>query len=248
MAKLYVVGIGPGGEENITQKAIDSLNDSELLVAYTPYLEYVRGRINIEEKETYTSSMKEELKRCEYAIKSAASGKNTAIISTGDAGLYGMAGPIFELAEKENLLEKIEIIVIPGVSAAFSAAAEVGAPLMHDTCLISLSDLLTPMDLIEKRIKCAAMGDFVIVFYNPKSRKRKDHLKRAFDIIRKERPIDVPVAIVKNAGRAETEASLTSLDNIDFEKVDMMTSVIVGNSKTRLIDSYMITPRGYENK
>lgn len=242
--KLYVIGIGPGSVKRMTNEAINAIKSSDVVVGYKPYLEYVEEFLD--DKETFSTGMTGEIERCNHAIDLAESGKNVSIISTGDAGLYGMAGPIYELVHERN--SKVEVVVVPGVSAQFSAAADLGAPLMHDTATISLSDLLTPYDLIMKRVELAAEGDFVIAIYNPRSKTRKDHLKNAFDLIKKHRSGDVPVGIVKDSGRDGTQVTLTTIDKIDYEMVDMKTIVIVGNSSTRVIDGKMVTPRGYENK
>ncbi len=238
MARLYVVGIGPGGRENMTFKAVDVIKKSELIVGYTPYIDYLGDLV--EGKEIYSTGMKGEIERCQYAIEKVREGKDTAIISTGDAGLYGMAGPILELAKD------IDVDIIPGVTAAFSAASELGSPIMHDYASISLSDLLTPWQVIEKRLDKAAEADFVITIYNPKSRGRKDHLKRAMEIISSHRNGKTPVGIVKNSGRPNTEIKITTIEELDYDAVDMLCVLIVGNSNTYVRDEKMITPRGYE--
>ncbi|MCF6462897.1 precorrin-3B C(17)-methyltransferase [Clostridium sp. Cult1] len=237
MAKLYVIGIGPGGREHMTLKAIETIKKSDIIVGYTPYIDYLGDLVK--GKEIYSTGMKGEIERCKLAIKKVKEGKNTAIISTGDAGLYGMAGPILELKED------IEVEIIPGVTAAFSAASELGSPIMHDFASISLSDLLTPWEVIEKRIEKAAEGDFVIAIYNPRSKGRKDHLEKAVEIMLKYKEGDTPVGIVKNSGRGNTEIILTTLVNISYEKVDMLSILIIGNSNTYVKDDQMITPRGY---
>ncbi|CCQ94759.1 Cobalt-precorrin-3B C(17)-methyltransferase [[Clostridium] ultunense Esp] len=237
MAKLYVIGIGPGGREHMTLKAVETIKKSDIIVGYTPYIDYLGDLVK--GKEIYSTGMKGEIERCKLAIKKVKEGKNTAIISTGDAGLYGMAGPILELKED------IEVEIIPGVTAAFSAASELGSPIMHDFASISLSDLLTPWEVIEKRIEKAAEGDFVIAIYNPRSKGRKDHLEKAVEIMLKYKEGDTPVGIVKNSGRGNTEIILTTLVNISYEKVDMLSILIIGNSNTYVKDDQMITPRGY---
>lgn len=237
MAKLYVIGIGPGGREHMTLKAIETIKKSDIIVGYTPYIDYLGDLVK--GKEIYSTGMKGEIDRCKLAIKKVKEGKNTAIISTGDAGLYGMAGPILELKED------IEVEIIPGVTAAFSAASELGSPIMHDFASISLSDLLTPWEVIEKRIEKAAEGDFVIAIYNPRSKGRKDHLEKAVEIMLKYKEEDTPVGVVKNSGRGNTEIILTTLVNISYEKVDMLSILIIGNSNTYVKDDQMITPRGY---
>lgn len=240
MAKLYVVGIGPGGVENMTLRAIDTIKKSEVIVAYKPYLEYISEFI--EGKEIYSTGMRGEIERCKKAIEYVEGGRDTAIISTGDAGLYGMAGPILELAEG------IEIEVIPGVTAAFSAASELGSPIMHDYASISLSDLLTPWELIKSRVDHAAQSDMVITLYNPRSKGRPDNLREVIELMLKHKDPETPVGVVKNSGRANTEVRIMKLGEMDYELVDMLTVLIIGNSKTYLKDGKMVTPRGYENK
>ncbi len=240
MAKLYVVGIGPGGREHMTYRAVKVIKASDVIVGYTPYIEYLGDLV--EGKELFSTGMKGEIERCKVAIEMVRSGKNTAIISTGDAGLYGMAGPILELAED------IEVEIIPGVTAAFSAAAELGSPIMHDYASVSLSDLLTPWEIIEKRIKNVAEADFVISIYNPKSKGRKEHLRKVINIISSYRKGETPVGIVKNSGREGREITITTLDNIDYEKVDMLSVLIIGNSNSYIKNNKIITPRGYNIK
>lgn len=240
MAKLYVVGIGPGGREHMTLKAIDAIKACDVIVGYTPYIGYIEDLVK--DKEVFSTGMRRELERCRYAIERVKEGKDTVIVSTGDAGLYGMAGPILELKED------IEVEIIPGVTAAFSAAAELGAPIMHDFASISLSDLLTPWQVITKRIEKAAEADFVLAIYNPRSRGRKDYLERAVGIIKKYRKKDTPVGIVRNSGRQERTITLTRLDEIDYEKVDMLSIVLIGNSNSFVKGNQIVTPRGYEIK
>ena len=203
MAKLYVVGIGPGGRENMTVKAVDTIKECDVIVGYTPYIEYLGDLVD--GKELFSTGMKGEIERCKIAIDKVREGKNTAIISTGDSGLYGMAGPILELAKD------IDVEIIPGVTAAFSAASELGSPIMHDYASISLSDLMTPWNVIEKRIDKAAEADFVITIYNPKSKGRKTHLERAVEIIATYRDGKTPVGIVRNSGRMDTNIIIKRL-------------------------------------
>lgn len=240
MNKIYVVGIGPGGTEHMTLKAIDTLKCCDAVVGYTPYINYVKEFI--EDKEIFTSGMTGEVERCKKAIEIAMTGKIVSVISTGDAGLYGMAGLILELAAGMDL----EVEIVPGVTSAFSSASELGAPIMHDMAIISLSDLLTPWNLIEKRLALAAEGDFVITIYNPRSKGRADHLKKAVEIILNHKSGDTLVGIVKHAGRDNMKKSITTLSSIDYETVDMNTTVIVGNKSTYIIDGKMVTKRGYE--
>jgi precorrin-3B C17-methyltransferase len=238
MAKLYVVGIGPGGLEHLTFKAREVLQQCQVVVGYTFYIELIRDLI--EDKTIISTGMMGEIERCKQAIENTRKGFDTCIISTGDSGLYGMAGPILELANN------IEVEVIPGLTAAFCAAAEVGAPIMHDCCTISLSDLLTPWEVIAKRLEHAAQADFVIALYNPKSKGRPHQIEQAVEIMRRHKPAHIPVAIVKNAGRAGNENSLATLATLDYESIDMKTVVIVGNSQTYVKNGRMITPRGYQ--
>lgn len=238
MAKLYVIGIGPGGREHMTLKAVDSIKKSSAIVGYKPYIEYLEELT--EGKELFSTGMRGEVERCKKAIDLVKEGKETAIISTGDAGLYGMAGPILELSKE------IDVEIVPGVTAGFSAAAELGAPIMHDYASISLSDLLTPWEVILKRAEKAAEGDFVIQIYNPRSKGRKDHLEKVVEIISKHRKKETPVGIVKNSGRGGNEITITTLDSIDYEKIDMLTVILIGNSNTYIENDKMITPRGYK--
>lgn len=237
MAKLYVVGIGPGGREHMTYKAVEVIKSCDSIVGYTPYIEYLGDLV--ENKELFSTGMKGEIERCKKAIEMVKEGKDTAIISTGDSGLYGMAGPILELADD------IDVEIIPGVTSAFSAAAELGSPIMHDYASISLSDLLTPWEVIENRLERSAEADFVIAIYNPKSKGRKDHLNKAIEIISKYRKGKTPVGIVQNSGRENTKITITTLDNVDYNMVNMLCVLIIGNSNTYIKGNKIITPRGY---
>ncbi|MDY3118585.1 MAG: precorrin-3B C(17)-methyltransferase [Peptoniphilus sp.] len=241
MKKLYIIGIGPGGESDFTLGMLRALEESAVVVGYGPYLNYIKKYT--EGKEIYATGMKSEIERCKKAVASAEAGKTTAIVSTGDAGLYGMAGPILELAAEKA----IDIQVIPGISANFSAASVVGAPIMHDMATISLSDLMTPLDVIKKRIRLAAEGDFVICFYNPRSKGRPGYLKAAIDLLKETGYEDSrPVALVKHARRQGEEAVLTTVGDLDESFCDMNTMVIVGNKETYMKGGYMVTPRGYK--
>lgn len=237
MGKLYVVGIGPGGKEHMTLKALETIKKCDVVVGYTYYIDLIKDLI--EGKRIIKTGMMGEVERCKMAVEEAGKGYNTCIVSTGDSGLYGMAGPILELAEG------VEVEIIPGVTSSFCAAAEVGAPIMHDFCTISLSDLLTPWDVIEKRLNMAAQGDFAIALYNPKSKGRPDHIHKAINIISRYAQSTTPVALVKNAGREGNERRITTLETIDYDFIDMMTVVLIGNSNTYIKDGRIITPRGY---
>jgi precorrin-3B C17-methyltransferase len=237
MAKVYVVGIGPGGMEHMTLKAIDTIRKCDVIVGYSFYIELIKDLID--GKKIIKTGMKGEIERCKMALEEAGRGLETCIISTGDSGLYGMAGPMLELAEG------IEVEIIPGVTSSFCAAAEVGAPIMHDFCTISLSDLLTPWEVIEKRLHMAARADFVIALYNPKSKGRPEYINQAIDIVLKYMKPTTPAALVKNAGREGNDRRIVTLDTIDYDFIDMMTVVIIGNSNTYIKCGKIITPRGY---
>ena len=237
MATLFLVGIGPGGREHLTLKAIDAFSSSQVIVGYAFYLELIQEFLV--GKTVVSSGMTQELDRCRQALEYVRQGQNTCLISTGDPGLYGMAGPALELADG------IHLEIIPGVSAAFAAAAEVGAPLMHDMCTISLSDLLTPWELILSRLEHAAQADFVIALYNPKSHGRPHHINEAIKVLLRYKSPQTPVASVKNAGRAGAETRLATLATVAYDFIDMKTVVIIGNACTYIKHGRMITPRGY---
>ena len=240
--KLYVVGIGPGEAEQITPAAMRALQESDVIAGYTVYVDLVRKQL--EGKTFLTTPMKQEVDRCRMAIEQAVSGKTVAMVCSGDAGVYGMAGLIYELAQQ---YPPIEIEVIPGITAAMSGAAVLGAPLIHDFAVISLSDLLSPLEKIMKRVDLAAQADFVLCFYNPASKKRADYLKQACELILKHRDPDTPCGYVRNIGREGQESVTLTLAQLKEASVDMFTTVFVGNSQTKLIDGKMVTPRGYKN-
>ncbi len=240
--KLYVVGIGPGGLDQITPAAMAAMEESDVIAGYTVYVDLVRERF--EGKTFLTTPMKQEVDRCRMAIGEAVAGKTVAMICSGDAGVYGMAGLIYELAQQ---YPPIEIAVIPGITAAMSGAAVLGAPLIHDFAIISLSDLLTPLEKIMKRVELAAEADFVLCFYNPASKKRTDYLKQACQLILKHRSPDTPCGYVRNIGREGEEATTLTLAQLQDAQVDMFTTVFVGNSQTKLINGKLVTPRGYKN-
>ena len=244
MGKLYAVGFGPGGYEYMTQKCIDVINKVDVITGYTTYVDIIKPFFP--DKEYVSSPMKKEMDRCRMAIKLAESGKDVAMISSGDSGIYGMAGILLEIKDEMN--SSVEIETVSGITAASAAAAVLGAPLMHDFTIISLSDLMTPLDLIMKRVDCAGQGDFIACFYNPRSMKRADYLKRAADILMKYRDGSTPVGVVRNAGRPDQSSYITTLDKIGESPVDMFSIVIVGNSNTYVKDGKMITPRGYHDK
>ena len=243
MRRLYVIGIGPGREDQLTPQARRAIEDSDVLCGYTTYLELAKGLQG--NKEIVSTPMTQELERCQTALERASSGQTTAMICSGDAGVYGMAGPILQLAER---FPEVEVEVIPGVTAALSGAALLGAPLMHDFAVISLSDLLTPWPVIARRLDCAGAGDFVVCLYNPMSKKRRDHLQRACDILLQHRSGETVCGWVRNIGRENLERRVLSLAELRGEQVDMFTTVFIGAQSTQLLSGRMITPRGYEAK
>ncbi|WP_044915446.1 precorrin-3B C(17)-methyltransferase [Butyrivibrio sp. WCE2006] len=241
MGKICVVGIGPGSMGMMTIEAMEALKRSDIIVGYKTYIELVRG--SFPEKEFYENGMRGEIQRCEKCVELAKEGKSVALICSGDAGVYGMSSPLLEIADREDFHE---VEVIPGVTAALSGGAVLGAPLSHDFCIISMSDLLTPFEVIEKRLRCAAEGDFCIAIYNPSSHKRADYLQRACEILLEKLPEDTACGYVRNIGRDGCEKKVCTLKELSQEKVDMFTTVFIGNSMTRILDGKLITPRGYE--
>lgn len=238
--KIYVVGLGPGEWNQMTQRAIDALGDSDVITGYDVYVDLIRDRF--QHKTLITTPMKKEAERCHIAIREALKGQTVAMVCSGDAGVYGMAGLMYEVAQQ---YEPVEIEVVPGITAACSGAAVLGAPLIHDFAVISLSDLLTPWELIEKRIECAAMADFVICFYNPSSIKRKDYLEKACDIVLKHRGPETMCGYAKNIGRDGETGTVLTLGELKETQVDMFTTVFLGNSQTKEIGGKLVTPRGY---
>ena len=238
---IYVIGIGPGCRDLMTQEAISAMEDAEVIVGYKTYIKLVEDFVK--DKEVVQNGMRKEVDRCQDAIDIAKTGKKVAVISSGDAGIYGMAGLILELITKQEL--DIPVKVVPGVTARIGAAAVLGAPIMHDFCHISLSDLMTSWEVIEKRLRLAAEADFVICLYNPRSKGRSEHLANAFKIMGEFKDGSTPVGIVKDVGREDQEKFICTFDTMDFERVDMTTMVIIGNKSTYIHDDLMITPRGY---
>lgn len=238
--KLYVIGIGPAGEEQMTLRAIRALNKCDCVAGYGLYLDLIENLI--QDKERIQTGMMKEVDRCMAARDAALNGKTVAVISSGDAGVYGMASLMFEVCEN---YPEIEIEIISGITAACSGGAILGSPLTCDFAAISLSDLLTPWEVIEKRIKSAASGDLAIVLYNPASKKRIDHLQRVCDMILEYQSPQTVCGIVKNIGRNGESFELMPLEKLRNTKVDMLTTVFIGNSKTKIISGKMVTPRGY---
>ena len=237
MGNLYVIGIGPGGLEHMTLRAKDAIEESNIIIGYNKYIDMIKPIV--EDKELFSTGMRGEESRCRKALELSKENNIVALISTGDSGIYGMAGLILQMKEDEN------VEIIPGVTASSAAASVVGAPLMHDNCNISLSDLMTPYDLIKKRVRNAADADMVISLYNPRSKGRPHYLRDAIEIIKEYRELNTPVAVVRHALREGQEYKLFTLENFDEEVVDMFSIVIVGNSQSLIKEGKFITPRGY---
>lgn len=241
--KLYVIGIGPGGVDQMTPRALSAMQKSDIIAGYTVYIDLVRDCIG--NKEILQTPMKQEIDRCVKARDAALTGKTVSMICSGDAGVYGMAGLMHEVCAE---YPELEIEVIPGITAACGGAAVLGAPLVHDFAVISLSDLLTPWETIAKRLDFASQADFSICLYNPSSRKRADYLQKACNIVLQSKAPDTPCGIVRNIGRDGEQGTICTLAELRDAKVDMFTTVFIGNSQTKVIHGKLVTPRGYENK
>lgn len=237
---LYIVGIGSGSPDGLTGEAVKAINKCPLIVGYTVYCDLLRPVFP--EKEYSSTGMRQEKERVIFALEQASCGLDVSLVCSGDAGVYGMASLAFELAERYR---NVKIKVITGVTAALSGAALLGSPLTNDFAVISLSDLMTPWEVIEKRIDCAASGDFVIVLYNPMSHKRTENLRKACEILLKYRPEETPCGIASNIGRDGEISKILTLGELKDTAVDMFTTVFVGNFVTRVIDGKLVTPRGY---
>lgn len=240
MKLLYVVGLGPGKQEGMTLAADRALRESEIIIGYSKYVALVRPYFP--EKTYMDTGMTKETERCRKALETANEGRTTALVCSGDSSVYGMAGLIYELSVD---FPDVSIRVIPGVTAALSGGAILGAPLGHDFAVISLSDLLTPWETIEKRLHCAGQGDFCISLYNPGSHKRTDYLQRACDILLQYRSGDTVCGLAHDIGRDGEWCELTTLAKLRDTAVDMFTTVFIGNGQTRVIAGKMVTPRGY---
>jgi len=274
LSKIYAVGIGPGDYEQMTLKAIQTLEKCDVIIGYTVYVDLVKE--HFPDKEFLTTPMKQEIVRCKMAFEEARMGKQVAMICSGDAGVYGMAGLLYELKHKlyahepriygdieaetkaETDIEakiiteaetkaEIDIEIVCGVSAVISGAGLLGAPLMHDFCVVSLSDLLTPWEQIETRLKHAAQGDFSICLYNPSSHKRQDYLEKACRILLEFKAETTVCGIAKNIGRKDESYEILTLERLMTTQVDMFTTVFIGNSQTQLMENKMVTPRGYRH-
>lgn len=237
MGKLYVIGIGPGGLDHMTLRAKEAIDECNIVVGYNKYIDMIKPLV--ENKELFSTGMRGEEARCKKALE-LSKDNIVALISTGDSGIYGMAGLILQMQNDE------EVEVIPGITASSAAGSVIGAPLMHDNCNISLSDLMTPYDLIKKRVRNAADADMIISLYNPRSKGRPHYLREAIEIIKEYRSLDTPVAVVRHALRDGQEVRMFTLENFDEEVVDMFSIVIVGNSQSFIKNGKFITPRGYD--
>ena len=243
MRKLvYVIGMGPGNFEQMTFEARRALEQSDVIVGYTVYVDLLRE--HFPEKQFLTTPMRQEVERCRMAFEEAKKGQTVAMVCSGDAGVYGMSGLILEL--QQEYLE-CEVEVVSGVTAALAGGAVLGAPLMHDFAVISLSDLLTPWEKIEKRVRAAAMADFVICLYNPSSRKRHDYLEKACNMMLEYKAEDTICGIVRQIGRDGQESRILTLKELKDTEVDMFTTVFIGNEQTQEMDGHMVTPRGYRD-
>lgn len=239
--RIYIVGMGPGKEEMMTVEALQVLKQADVIIGYTVYLELLGEQF--QGKEMLSTPMRQETKRCQLAFEEAQKGKQVAFICSGDAGIYGMASLMYEIGKK---YPETELMVIPGITAASSGAALLGAPLNHDFCVISLSDLLTPWEKIERRLIAAAEGDFAMAIYNPSSHKRKDYLKRACDILLCHIEGERACGYVENIGREGTKAVTCTLEELRDMQVNMFTTVFIGNAGSEIIDGKLITKRGYQ--
>lgn len=246
-APLRVIGLGPGNMDLLTPLALKALENSGCIAGYGPYLDLLPDWLK-EGRKLVESGMGREKERCEKAIEEAAGGVPTALVCSGDPGIYALACLVIELLEKRGLLDSLPFEIIPGVPALAAAAARLGAPLSHDFACISLSDLLTPWRLIEKRLNCAFEGDFVCVLYNPRSKGRPQYLGRAVELAKKWRDPGCPVAAARNAYREGEKAAVFRLQDFDPEWADMRSLIIIGNSESRTAGRFMLTPRGYFGK
>ncbi|WP_223588133.1 precorrin-3B C(17)-methyltransferase [Neobacillus bataviensis] len=246
--KIFVVGFGPGDREHITKRAVDALQQSDCIIGYKTYVELIEPFLKA--KSIVSTGMTEEVSRAQDAVKKAEAGNIVSVISSGDSGVYGMAGLVYEVLIEKGWTEKegIAVEIVPGISAINSCASLLGAPIMHDSCTISLSDHLTPWTVIEKRIEAAAMADFVIALYNPKSGRRTRQIVEAQNILLKYRSPETPVGLVKSAYRENQNIVLTTLSEMLEHDIGMLTTVIIGNSSTFFYDNKIITPRGYQRK
>ncbi len=241
MKKVYVIGIGPGDAKNMTAACREAMESADIIVGYTKYVELIKPLYP--HKRTWDTPMTREAERCRQALSLASQGESVAVVCSGDAGVYGMAGLIYELSPE---FPPVDIEIIPGVTAALAGAALLGAPLTHDFAVISLSDLLTPWELIEKRLFHAAAADFCIALYNPSSKKRYDYLQKACDILLQHKSPATICGLVRNIGREGQYAEVMNLKQLRHIQADMFTTIFIGNAQTKTLNGKMVTPRGYE--
>lgn len=239
--KIYIVGMGPGRKDMMTGEALQALEQADIIIGYTVYIKLLEE--HFPGKEMLSTPMRGETQRCELCFAEAETGKQVALVCSGDAGIYGLASLMFEMGKQHR---DTELVVIPGITAASSGAAVLGAPLNHDFCVISLSDLLTPWETIEKRLTAAAEGDFAIALYNPSSHKRKDYLRRACDILLRSVEEERACGYVENIGREGTRAVTCTLKELRDAQVNMFTTVFIGNSGSEIVNGKLITKRGYQ--
>ncbi|MBQ3450917.1 MAG: precorrin-3B C(17)-methyltransferase [Selenomonadaceae bacterium] len=244
MSKIFVVGIGPGGLDEMTPKARRAIESAEVVAGYNTYIKLIEKILG--GKKIIGRAKMQEVERCQLAMEEASAGSDVAGVSSGDAGVYGMAGLVLEMILDLPEKNRPQFEIIAGVSAVNAAAAILGAPLMNDFAIISLSDLMTPWELIKKRVLAAAQGDFVIALYNPKSKRRTTQLAEVQEILLAFREKNTPVGIVTNAGRDGESKIISTLENFTREEVNMFSLVIIGNSQTFIKENFMITPRGYK--
>ena len=243
MKQIYIIGMGPGKYEQMTVEAIRKIEESDVVIGYTVYTDLIKEIWP--DKECLSTPMTKEYERCVIAFEEAMKGKTVAFVCSGDAGVYGLTGLMLGISPNYR---EVRVSTVAGVTAALSGAAIIGAPLIHDFAIISLSDLLTPWEKIEKRLECAAIGDFCICLYNPGSKKRVDYLQKACEILLKHKDKNTPCAIAKNIGREGEEYSIYSLLELKDVKAGMFETVFIGNSMTKVIEGKLVTPRGYTNE
>lgn len=240
---VFVVGLGPGNPTYLTAQAQSALDSAQVLCGYTVYVELIRPLFPT--KEIFTTGMTQEIERCRWALDTAQSGKSVALVCSGDAGVYGMASPLLELAAD---YPDVTVEIVPGLTAALSGGALLGAPLGHDFCVVSLSDRLTPWDIIEKRLAAAALADFALAIYNPASKGRPDYLQRAVKILLANgKNADTVCGVVRQIGREGQNTTLCTLAELAGVQADMFTTAFVGNAQTKILQGRMVTPRGYQN-
>jgi len=243
MGKISVIGIGPGGLDEMTPRARNAIESAEVVAGYNTYIKLIEKILR--GQKIIGRAMMQEVERCQLAIEETLAGKNVAVVSSGDAGVYGMAGLVVEMILNLPEDKRPQFEVIAGVSAVNAAAAILGAPLMNDFAVISLSDLMTPFEVIKKRVTAAAQGDFVIALYNPKSKRRVTQLEEVQKILLEYRKKNTPVGIVTNAGRDGESKIISTLENFTREEINMFSLVLIGNSQTFIKAGFMLTPRGY---